>query len=494
MLKSLAFDFGASSGKAILSEFDGEKISLREIHRFSNDPVMFNGTLYWDILRLMNEMKHTLIRCYQEGHQDLASASSDTWGVDFGLLDKNGQLIANPVHYRDKRTDGMQEEAAKYVSDEEFYNSTGVQFMKLNTVYQLLALSKIQKELLDLADTLLFMPDLFNYYLSGEMLCEYSIASTSQLLNARTKEWDKAILKKLNIRDDLLKDPVPSGTPAGKLTKDMCQATGLRDVKIIATAGHDTASAVLAVPSSKKDFAYISSGTWSLLGTECPEPVINEHTFRLNYTNEGGFGGRIRLLKNIMGLWILQESKRQWELETGPIQYDRLDKWAEEAEAFLAFIDPDDGVFYEPGDMPSRIREYCKNTGQKIPETRGQITRCILESLAMKYRYAITALEKIRGVTFEELHVVGGGSKNDLLLRFTASAIGKPVIAGPVEATSAGNIAGQLICLGELKDIPQARELIRRSFEPKIMEPIDTQAWDDAYDTFLKVTGLDKEA
>jgi rhamnulokinase len=221
--------------------------------------------------------------------------------------------------------------------------------------------------------------------------------------------------------------------------------------------------------------------------------VINEHTFRLNYTNEGGFGGRIRLLKNIMGLWILQESKRQWELETGPIQYDRLDKWAEEAEAFLAFIDPDDGVFYEPGDMPSRIREYCKNTGQKIPETRGQITRCILESLAMKYRYAITALEKIRGVTFEELHVVGGGSKNDLLLRFTASAIGKPVIAGPVEATSAGNIAGQLICLGELKDIPQARELIRRSFEPKIMEPIDTQAWDDAYDTFLKVTGLDKE-
>jgi rhamnulokinase len=267
MLKSLAFDFGASSGKAILSEFDGEKISLREIHRFSNDPVMFNGTLYWDILRLMNEMKHTLIRCYQEGHQDLASASSDTWGVDFGLLDKNGQLIANPVHYRDKRTDGMQEEAAKYVSDEEFYNSTGIQFMKLNTVYQLLALSKIQKELLDLADTLLFMPDLFNYYLSGEMLCEYSIASTSQLLNARTKEWDKAILKKLNIRDDLLKDPVPSGTPAGKLTKDMCQATGLRDVKIIATAGHDTASAVLAVPSSKKDFAYISSGTWSLLGT-----------------------------------------------------------------------------------------------------------------------------------------------------------------------------------------------------------------------------------
>ena len=252
MLKSLAFDFGASSGKAILSEFDGEKISLREIHRFSNDPVMFNGTLYWDILRLMNEMKHTLIRCYQEGHQDLASASSDTWGVDFGLLDKNGQLIANPVHYRDKRTDGMQEEAAKYVSDEEFYNSTGIQFMKLNTVYQLLALSKIQKELLDLADTLLFMPDLFNYYLSGEMLCEYSIASTSQLLNARTKEWDKAILKKLNIRDDLLKDPVPSGTPAGKLTKDMCQATGLRDVKIIATAGHDTASAVLAVPSSKR--------------------------------------------------------------------------------------------------------------------------------------------------------------------------------------------------------------------------------------------------
>lgn len=489
-MKTLAFDFGASSGRAILSKFDGDKISLHEIHRFSNDPVMFTGTLYWDVLRLMNEMKTALICCKQEGHGDLKSVASDTWGVDFGLLDKNGSLISNPVHYRDTRTDGMQEEAAKIIPDRAFYESTGIQFMKLNTVYQLMSMGRTQPELLELADKLLFMPDLFNYYLTGEKLCEYSIASTSQMMDARKKDWDRALLQKLGINVGLLGDIVPSGTLAGSLSKQMCQGTGLKDVQVIAVGGHDTASAVLAVPAMKEHFAYISSGTWSLLGTECPDPVINDTTFGLNYTNEGGFGGRIRLLKNIMGLWILQESKRQWELETGPVPFDLLDAEAEKAEPFYAFIDPDDGLFYEPGDMPSRIQQYCKNSGQRIPETKGQITRCIMESLAMKYRYAFTALEKIRGVEFDSLHIVGGGCKNTILLRFTASALGKPVIAGPVEATAAGNVAGQLICLGELKDIAQAREMILRSFEPKIIEPSRTREWDAAYETFLNVTGV----
>lgn len=487
-MKTLAFDFGASSGRAILSKYDGDKITLHELHRFPNDPVMFNGTLYWDVLRLMNEMKTALICCKKEGHGDLTSVASDTWGVDFGLLDKNGMLLSNPVHYRDTRTDGMQEEAAKIIPDRTFYQSTGIQFMKLNTVYQLMAMGKTQPELLELADTLLFMPDLFNYYLSGEKLCEYSIASTSQMMDARKKEWDFDLLKKLSIKTELLGKIVPSGTPAGQLTDQMCQGTGLSNVKVIATAGHDTASAVLAVPAKKKHFAYISSGTWSLLGTESLNPVINDETFGLNYTNEGGFGGRIRLLKNIMGLWILQESKRQWELEEGPIHFDVLDAEAEGAQPFYAFIDPDDGRFYEPGNMPYRIKQYCKETGQKVPETKGQITRCIMESLAMKYRYAFTALEKICGVDFDRLHVVGGGCKNTILLRFTASALGKPVVAGPVEATAAGNTAGQLISLGELKDIEQAREMIQRSFEPKTIEPSRTEEWDAAYGTFLKVT------
>lgn len=489
-MKTMAFDFGASSGRAMLSEFSGEKITLQEIHRFSNDPVMFNGTLYWDVLRLMNEMKTALIRCKREGVHDLKSVATDTWGVDFGLLDKNGSLISNPVHYRDKRTDGMPEEAAKTISDRVFYDRTGIQFMKLNTVYQLLAMSRTQQGIPELADTLLFMPDLFNYYLSGEKLCEYSIASTSQMLDARKKDWDRELLKQLGIKDDILRNIVPSGTQVGRLTDEMCEATGLKDVKVIATGGHDTASAVLAVPAESKDFAYISSGTWSLLGTECPKPVINDQTFKLNYTNEGGFGGRIRLLKNIMGLWILQESKRRWELEKGPIHFDLLDAQAEQAQPFYAFIDPDHEMFYEPGNMPLRIMQYCKDTGQKVPQTPGQITRCIMESLAMKYRYALTALEEIRGVVFDRLHVVGGGCKNSILLRFTASAIGKPIVAGPVEATAAGNVLGQLISLGEVADIAQAREVVSNSFEPKIIEPVETRVWDAAYERFLTVTGL----
>ncbi len=490
MLKTLAFDFGASSGRAMLSEFDGKKITLKEIHRFSNDPVTFKGTLYWDALRIMHEMNASLIKCKREGHHDIKSVASDTWGVDYGLLDKKGSLISNPVHYRDKRTDNMQELASKIIGNAEFYEHTGIQFMKLNTVYQLLAMKMTDKETLDRASTLLFMPDLFNYYLCGEKLCEYSIASTSQMLNARKRDWDNDILSKLGIDRKMLLDVVPSGTIAGTLTDDLCCLTGLGNVKVIAVGGHDTASAVLAVPSKNKNFAYISSGTWSLLGTERTEPVINEKTYRMNYTNEGGFGNTIRLLKNIMGLWILQECKRQWEIDEGAIHFDVLDAEAEAAEPFYTFIDPDHPVFYEPGNMPERIVAYCKEKNQKVPQTKGQITRCIMESLAMKYRYALDALEDVTGVKFDCLNVVGGGCKNKILLKFTASAIGRPVMAGPIEATAAGNIMGQLISLGEVNGISQAREIIARSFDHVDYQPIQADQWNEAYDRFLNVTGL----
>ncbi len=486
MLNLLAFDYGASSGRAILGKYDGNRLKLCEVHRFSNDPVMVNGTLYWDVLRLFYDMKQGILKLRHGENIEIASIGTDTWGVDFGLLGSKGELLGNPVHYRDDRTSNMLQEAFKLVTKEEIYKCTGIQFTKFNTIYQLLALKLGNAHILDEARTLLFMPDLLNYFLTGIKKTEYSIASTSQMLNAKSGSWDEELLGKIGLPFDILTDIMQPGQIMGTISKLLCEELVINEIPVVSVAEHDTASAVMAVPSINGKYAYLSSGTWSLLGTEVSAPLINEKSFRLEYTNEGGFGNTIRLLKNIMGLWIFQECKRTWDKTGEKLSFDELESMAELCEPFKCFIDPDDDLFYSPGNMPEKIIQYCEKTGQPIPEGKGEIVRCIMESLAYKYRMTMEGLEDILGYKIPVLHIVGGGCKNLLLNRFTANALGRPVVTGPVEATAAGNLICQLIALGELSDINEARKLIARSFVPGEYLPSETEEWEDAYGKFRK--------
>ncbi|HHV96788.1 MAG TPA: rhamnulokinase [Clostridiaceae bacterium] len=493
MMKVLAFDFGASSGRGILGTYDGKKLQLDEIHRFSNDPVMLNGTIYWDVLRLFHEMKTGILKCIQEGHQDISGIGVDTWGVDFGLIGASGELLGNPVHYRDARTEGMMEEAYKMVPKREIYEETGIQFMVFNTLYQLLYLKLKNPTLLENADKMLLMPDLFNYFLSGEKYSEYSIASTTQLLNPRTGDWSSRLIEALGLPKKIFADIINPGTVIGKVNKEIKEELLLKnDIPVIAVAGHDTGSAVVSVPATDEKFAYLSSGTWSLLGAELPEPIINETTFNLDYTNEGGYNRTTRLLKNIMGLWIYQECKRTWDKIGESHSYDELEEMAEKEEAFVCFIDPDDDLFYRPGNMPQNIIDFCKDTGQKVPESKGAIVRCIMESLALKYNMIIKGLEKILGYEIPVLHIVGGGSRNTLLSRFTANATKKTVVTGPVEATATGNLLCQLMALGEVSGLSQARQLVIESFPTTVYEPEDTAKWEEAYEKFKKIIVIRK--
>lgn len=487
MLKLLAFDYGASSGRAVLGSFDGSRVELAEMHRFSNDPVFLGDTLCWDFPRQLHEMKQGIIKTIKAGNKDIAGMGVDTWGVDFGLLGPSGELLGNPVHYRDNRTEGMFEEAFKLMPRREIYEITGIAFQKFNTLYQLMAMKHKKSILLENASTMLFMPDLFNYFLTGEKLTEFTIASTSQMLDAKTHKWAEGLLDKMNIPQGMLTAICNAGTVAGSLTKAVQAELGAGGIPVIAVAGHDTGSAVVSVPVTGGRFAYLSSGTWSLLGVESDEPVINDTTYGLNYTNEGGYNNTTRLLKNIMGLWIYQECKRYWDKQENPMSFDELEAAAELAKPFECFIDPDDDVFYAPGKMPEKIVDYCKKSGQHVPEGKGEIVRCIMESLALKYRVALEGLEKIVGFGLPVLHIVGGGSKNIMLCRFTANALGRPVVTGPVEATAAGNITCQLLALGEVANLTQAREVIRNSFPTVEYLPEDTAMWDTAYDKFLKL-------
>lgn len=487
MLKLLAFDYGASSGRAIAGLYDGNIIKIEEIHRFSNDPISVNGTLYWDVLRLFFEMKQGIHKAAKIYGQDISSVGIDTWGVDFGLLDKEGNLISNTVHYRDLRTQNMIEEASSIVSKEEIFDITGIAFQKFNTLYQLLAVKKKQPHLLENAKTLLFMPDLLGYFLTGEMNCEYSIASTSQMLDARTRTWAFDMLEKLDLPVDILRPVVNSGTKLGQTSSVINDELNINGITVFSVAGHDTASAVMAVPASEERYAYLSSGTWSLLGVELNQPVINQKTYTLNYTNEGGFNNTIRLLKNIMGLWIYQECRRSWEKEGIPVTFDELENSAWSAEPFKCFIDPDDDMFYSPGKMPQKVVDFCRATGQRIPENRAEIVRCIMESLALKYRYTLDGLEDILGWQMPQLNIVGGGSQNKMLSQFASNACNKPVITGPVEATAIGNLLCQLISAGELRDIHEARELVRCSFPVHEYEPSDKEQWDEAYARFVDI-------
>lgn len=484
----LAFDFGASSGRAVLGRFDGEKLTLEELHRFSNDPVSLGGTLYWDVLRLFFEIKQSLLKAKAVCTPD--SIGIDTWGVDFGLLDADDRLLENPVHYRDARTAGILTSAFSEISKEELYRITGNQIMEINTAFQLLSLRKTRPSVLERAKTLLFMPDLFAFMLTGEKHTEYSIASTAQLLDAKSRTWSPLVLEKFGIPRALFPDIIPTATPIGHLRADLCDELGIPASRVIAVAGHDTQCAQASVPAAERDFLFLSCGTWSLLGTELDEPLINAQTAACNITNEGGYGGKTSFLKNIIGLWLVQETRRQWQKEGENLSFAEMEKLALSVPAFQCFIDPDDAVFVPAGNIPKRIQEYCRRTAQKVPETKGEILRCIYDSLAMKYRYATMQIEQCTGKRYNTLHIVGGGVKDTLLCRLTADVCGKTVVAGPVEATVFGNLILQLLASGELYTLEEAREVIRHSDKVNTFTPSSGAEIDCAYEAFLTATNL----
>lgn len=481
----LAFDFGASSGRAIIGCFDGDKITLEEVHRFSNDPVSVGGTVYWDVLRLFYEIKQGIIKAKIAGGFD--SIGIDTWGVDFGLIDSEGKLMENPVHYRDARTAGLVDEAFKTMPKEKLYGITGIQFMELNTLFQLIALKKYRPWMLERADKMLFMPDLFGYMLTGKMCAEYSIASTSQLIDLDKRTWSKEILDAFGIKESVFAPLVQPGTVLGELSKEICEECGVDPVPVISVCGHDTQSAITSVPCEDGDFAFLSSGTWSLFGTELDKPIVNETSMNINITNEGGFDGSTGFLKNIIGLWLIQESRRQWKREGKEYSYADLEKLALAAEPFKCFIDPDAPEFVPHGNIPERVREFCRKTGQYVPETVGEIMRCIYESLAMKYRLTFEKLRECTERDYPVIHVIGGGTKDGLLCQMTANSCDRTVKAGPIEATVMGNVAVQLMSDGSVKNIGQARKIVAESSELKTFEPKDTDKWAEAYEDFLKV-------
>ncbi|MDF2868773.1 MAG: Sugar (pentulose and hexulose) kinase [Anaerocolumna sp.] len=482
MKKVIAFDLGASSGRAMVGELSDNRITIREIHRFLNEPVLVRGTLYWDVLRLFHEMKQGLVKAKAEG--EITSLGVDTWGVDFGLIDAKGRLLENPVHYRDIRTKGMLKAAEERISLEELYRITGNQLMEINTAFQLLSLVSDKEDTLERADTLLLMPDLFNYLFTGKRYAEYSIASTTQLLDAKERQWSEEVLKALGISEALLPEVIPSGTLIGSITDEIKEELNVSSINVAAVAGHDTQSALVAVPAREKDFLFISCGTWSLMGTELDSPLIDEKSAGYNFTNEGGFGGKISFLKNLTGLWLVQESRRWWEKEGISYSFSELEKMAESTEAFQSFIDTDSEEFALPGNLPDRIREFCRKTGQKVPVTPGEIVRCINESLSFRYRTVMEEIADCTGLTYDRLYIVGGGINSKLLCKMTACACKKEVVAGPSEATVYGNIALQLIAAGDIENLTSARSIIGQSAEISIYQPMEQENWEAAYQRY----------
>jgi sugar (pentulose or hexulose) kinase len=485
----LAVDLGASSGRVMAGAFDGKTIRLDEMNRFGNPGHAVHGNFHWDFLQLFADIKAGLRKAGQVHGKAVISAGIDTWGVDYGLIDSRGRLLGLPYQYRDPRTNGIEAKACKLLPREKIYGITGIQFMFLNTMIQLVAEKESKSVALANADRILFTPDLFNFWLTGVKANEYTIASTSQLLDARKRTWSQPLIKAMGLPAKIFGEIVEPGTVLGGVTSAIGEETGLPKMNIIAPGTHDTASAVAAVPARGTDHAYLSSGTWSLMGVETKQPVLNEKSYRLNFTNEGGVCGTIRLLKNICGLWLIQESQRAWERQGQKLSFAEIARAAEKAKPFAAVIDPDSPDFAAPGDMPERIRAFCKRTGQKPPATPGEIARTIYESLALKYRRIFGFLEELTGRRIGVLHIVGGGTQAALLNRFTADALNRPVIAGPTEATALGNILLQLIATKEIRSLDEGREIIRASFRTKTYEPENTAAWDAAFAKFLKVEG-----
>ena len=487
-LKLLAFDLGAESGRAILGRFDGERLLISDLHRFPNGPVRLPDGLHWDVLSLWREIKYGIALALRDHGRELASIGIDTWGVDFGLLDRDGALVGNPTHYRDARTDGMLDEAFRRISQAEIFQRTGIQFMQINSLYQLLAMAVRRSPALEIATTFLTIPDLFNYWLTGQRVCEFSNATTTQCFDPRENDWAREMLEHLGLPAGIFPPVVQPGTRLGPLAPAVAEEVGLPPASgllVIAPACHDTASAVAAVPAETAGFAWISSGTWSIVGTEVPGPIITERSLAYNFTNEGGACGTFHFSRNVMALWLVQECRRTWAGQGQPHTYDELTQMAEQARPFLAVLDPDDREFLKPGDMPARIRRVCQRTGQVVPETKGEMVRCALEGIALKYRWVLERLEEMLGRRLEPLHIVGGGTQNRLLSQLTANAVGRAVITGPVEATACGNLLMQLVALGEIATLDEGRRIVRRSFEPERYGPIDRAGWDEAYAKLL---------
>jgi rhamnulokinase len=483
--KLLAFDLGAESGRGIVGVYDGRKLELEVINRFPNGPVRTLDTLHWDVLGLHGAMRETLRLCAAV-HGSIDGLGVDTWGVDFALLGRGGTLLGNPRHYRDPHTESIMDEAFARVPPREIFRQTGIQFMRFNTLFQLLALQRDRSPLLDAAETMLFMPDLFHFWFTGVKVNELTDASTSQMVDPSARGWAYDLVKAFGLPARILGTIVPPGTVLGPLRTTIAAETGLNPVPVIAPASHDTGSAVAAVPAQGTSWAYISSGTWSLMGVELPAPLISDQVHHYNFTNEGGVGGTIRFLKNIIGLWLVQECRRAWERAGQSYSYDELTRLAKAAPAFVSVVNPDDPSFLLPPNMPAAVAEFCRRTGQVAPTDPGAVVRCALEGLAYRYRWVLERLEELTGRRFDVIHVVGGGSQNGLLCQFAADACNRPVLAGPVEATAIGNVLVQAIGLGLLSSLADAREVVRRSFELKEYTPQNPQKWQAPYDRFLK--------
>jgi rhamnulokinase len=468
----LGVDLGAESGRVMGVHFDGGSLAVEELHRFPNTPVRVKGTLHWDILRLWQEIQAGIEK--GRTHKP-ASLGVDTWGVDFGLLDAQDRLIGNPVHYRDARTDGMMELVFASVPREEVFAETGIQFMPINTLYQMISL--VDSPQLGIARTFLTVPDLLNCWLSGEKVCEFSNTTTTQMYNPRNGTWATGMLEKLGIPTDIFPGIVRPGTRLGVY----------EGIPVIAPACHDTGSAVAGMPAQGKDVGYISSGTWSLAGLEVDAPVLSDAALAANVTNEGGVNGTFRLLKNVMGLWIIQQCRATWQEEGKTYTYGELVRLAKAAPHFKAVIDVNHPVFLKPGDHPAHIREFCARTGQPVPETPGEIIRTVLEGLALAYRDVFEILSDLVDCQVKVVHILGGGSQNALLNQMTADATGKPVLAGPVEATVLGNALVQLIALGEIKDLPEARQLVAKMEGIRSIEPKPSPAWDEAFSKYKQI-------
>lgn len=485
-LNLLAMDLGASNGRGIVGTFDGDKLTMKELHRFSNDFVDLNGYLYFDIMRLFLDIKQSLCKCALEGIVP-SSVAIDTWGVDFGLIDKNGQLLGNPLCYRMAKDEDMQA-VWDIVPKRELFERTGLAHLNFNTLYQLHARKLRGDPALENADKMLLMPDLLAYFLSGEAASEYTIVSTSMLYNPFERDWDYNIINRLGLPSRIFTPIQSAGTIRGKLLPSIAAETGCENVSVVAVGGHDTASAVAAVPG-KGNFAFVSSGTWSLFGVETDTPVFSDLVYNAQYSNEGTIQGGFRPLKNIMGLWLIQECRREWIKNGEDISYNEIVEQAKTAKPFQSIIDPDYREFFGTGHMVQKIRDYCKRTNQHVPETKGEVARCIYESLALKYRWALERLEEIKGGSIDALHIVGGGIQNKLLNQFVANAIGRTVITGPVEGACIGNLLNQAMALGEIGSVDELREIVRRSFDVEEYHPKDSAAWQDAYGTLQGLLG-----
>jgi rhamnulokinase len=488
----LAVDLGASSGRVVAGLFDGQRLMLEDGHRFENGGLPLAATLHWDLLSLWSNITQGLRAASTKYGSNIASVGVDTWGVDFGLLGRNDELLGNPYHYRDARTTGILEKAFKIVPREEIFAATGLQFMEFNTLYQLLAMKLANSSLLASAESFLMMPDLFHWLLTGEKANEYTNLSTSQFYNPQTKDYARDLLERFGIPTRMFPAIAQPGTKLGRLRQAVADDTGLKNVEVILPGTHDTAIAVMAVPAASQpgaqpDWCYISSGTWSLMGVETPQPIINDRCRELNFTNEGGVGGTTRLLKNIPGLWLVQECRRIWKEAGVEYGFEDLMERAAKSRLHAALINPDHPSFVAPKDMPLAIRNFCASTGQNVPPDEGAVVRAALESLALRYRMVLGYLEELVGGRIETVHVVGGGAKNALLCQMAADATNRRVVAGPVEATALGNVMMQAVAAGSITGIAQGREIIRHSFEVQEYRPRQPAAWEEAYDRFERL-------